>query len=519
MSSHDNTDDDVMHPDVAERFGGFARVEVPDTWDRIVARSLQSENPVHSRYRRLLAAAAVTLVVVGIASIAISRSSSDSPTLRSTADTTSGSAPEPTPPLTETTTVSDTSPSAPSTTMTSVPGVEADELQAVLEELGVQMATAPADVQSLDGAVFCGSERTGLEGFLTDAINTEGRRCLLDHHAARLPAVFVTEGSTDEGDPIVTVVRTRSDGTASYRIDSTRDTFGSGTWDGFDCQRLVAVGNPDASPVAFDCDRSSEEFATPIEVAPLAFPDWFADRTAASPCGYLSQRVDDDISSGDRRALACMADAIDRGEPAELVTVHVGNDLRVARWIVTIGAGQFEVASLVVDLRDATTRWAETRCVTGELVDGRLVGEFIVDRDVVDRLDPSGTTVTDDGQILELPSPDDRQQLQPCYSPQTVVGPTVTPFESTGLRVGDTGSSGSRPLDLNELGEFDPSMAGSWAPVGLVNDEGVIGFARFDDLYFPRPPSEFGESDRTIYGDDGVTRVGEFGPDGFAVLD
>ncbi|MGB3736213.1 MAG: PASTA domain-containing protein, partial [Ilumatobacter sp.] len=114
-----------------------------------------------------------------------------------------------------------------------------DQLAQTLTRFGSDLATAPTEATSLDGATFCGSEQLSNQVDRSVTMDVVGRRCLLDHHAARLPAVFVTESSTDEGDPIVVVMRTRADGTAESFVDSTRDDFGSGEWSSKECGRFV----------------------------------------------------------------------------------------------------------------------------------------------------------------------------------------------------------------------------------------------------------------------------------------
>lgn len=405
-------------------------------------------------------------------------------------------------------------------------GAEADELAQTLAGLGADLVDAPTAVTMLDGSTFCGSEQLGLDGLLYDSADIKGRRCFLDHHAARLPATFVQSSSTDEGDPIIVVLRTRADGTATVFIDSTRDRFGSGEWSSSECSRIVDLTSSTDPAFEFGCGSDLNAVGDPITVDPLPFPAWFKQRTPAADCGYFSSAADDAAPEETRLPLSCMAAAIEQGEPAELVTVHVGDELRVARWIVSLGpspAGteQFEVASLVVDQRAGTTRWAETRCVEGELIDGRLVGEYIVDREFVDQLDPSGTIVTETGEVLVEPGPDERTQLQACNGPLRVERPFVTPFEATGRRIGDVGPETERLPSFNELGEHDTSIAPSWEPVGTPESPAIIGFIPNDSLEFPPPPDsgEPYEPDRTLYADDGITRIGEFGPEGFAVLD
>lgn len=401
----------------------------------------------------------------------------------------------------------------------------ADALAQTLIDFEMDVQAAPGEASALDGATFCGSERTGTDGFLSDDIDVVGRRCLLDHHAARLPAVFVSEFFSGPESRIVQVTRTRSDGRAVAWIHELLNIDETGRWATVECGALVDVSNSIAPPAAFGCDRV-EPMTEPITVDPLTFPAWFDDRTAAPTCGYFTPQIEKRFEREFDQPLACMADAIEDEERAELVTVHVGDEMRVARWIVSIGPSpqgtpQFEVASLVVDLRTGTTRWAETRCVEGFLVDGRLVGDFIVGRGQVDQLDPSGTIVTDSGEVLTQPGADERNQLQPCNGPQRVERPFVTPVEATGQRIGDVGPTSGRFPGSNEVGEYDITIVRSWDPYALADDPAIVGFVPSLDLEFPPPPDsgEPDEPDRTLYADDGVTRVGEIGPDGAAVLD
>ena len=110
----------------------------------------------------------------------------------------------------------------------------------------------------------------------------------------------------------------------------------------------------------------------------------------------------------------------------------------------------------MVDERAGTTRWFETRCVEGLFVDGRLVGDFAVDRNMLDQLDPSGTIVTDNGDHLDMPGPDDRMQLQPCNGPTVVDRPFVTPLEATGTHIGDQSTNTARFPGHNEVASTTP---------------------------------------------------------------
>lgn len=314
--------------------------------------------------------------------------------------------------------------------------------------------------------------------------------------------VVLQTGGTDSGDLVPAVSNTLSD------IEPPASTLDSDP----------AVLPETSAPIP---DLEST-IANAVGLDELDIPPWFASRSIAPSCGTWAGETAG--QSNDRTPLDCFSSAIANDERAQIVTVHAGDDLRVARWIVTLGTGPFEaeqfaVDSLVVDERAGTTRWFETRCVEGYFVDGRLVGDFVVGRDQLDELDPSGTTVTDNGDVLEMPGPDDRMQLQPCKGPVDVDRPVVTPLEATGLRVDDQGSSEvARLPGFNEAGEYDLTVVPSWTPVG--DAERIIGFINTDALNSPPPPQADGSSTSpVIYADDGTTRVGQFGPDGRPTLD
>lgn len=294
-----------------------------------------------------------------------------------------------------------------------------------------------------------------------------------------------------------------------------------------DPEPTATTPDPDPTTVVTAAPEPSPDVEATIADAlgldELAVPRWFAARSIAPGCGaWVSDTVD---PSNGPASLDCFSAAIANNERAEIVTVHAGDGLRVARWIVTVGTGPFEaeqfaVDSLVVDERAGTTRWFETRCVEGDFVDGRLVGDFVVGRDQVAQLDPSGTIVTDTGEVVELPGPDDRMQLAPCSEPVGVDPPVVSPLEATGLRIGDQGSPVGRIQGLNEVGQYDLTIVPSWTPVGDAG--GVIGFARTGTLDLPPSAPQADGSTNTpiiIYADDGTTRIGQFGPDGRPTLD
>ncbi len=146
------------------------------------------------------------------------------------------------PPAPETTpfTVTQTSTTVPVVPDLTEPPVPVDDaLRSRLVAAGVDVVSAPSDAVVLGDADLCGIEDAGVEGPLTGGVNEKARRCFLDRHLASAPAAFVELLAAIQGDPIVTVWRSNSDGTVSYFVDATRDKFGSGTWETLGCARLT----------------------------------------------------------------------------------------------------------------------------------------------------------------------------------------------------------------------------------------------------------------------------------------
>lgn len=106
-----------------------------------------------------------------------------------------------------------------------------------LRELGVDLATAPAEAITIGDAEFCGWESVT---YGDTSRNTEAQQCLLAAHTAGRAAVYVVAETTIEGDPVVSVYRTES-GAATLYADATRDRFGSGRWETVACQSLAIV--------------------------------------------------------------------------------------------------------------------------------------------------------------------------------------------------------------------------------------------------------------------------------------
>lgn len=241
----------------------------------------------------------------------------------------------------------DTGP-ATTTPATTTPTVDPSaELADLLAGLGVDLAAAPPGVADAAGATLCGLVERGLADEDTDA-ESRSARCFIDAHLARVPAVLVETYGTVEGDPIVVLHRSRSDGTYDQLVDSTRDAFGSGTWGYNECDRLT-TSFPDApealppqqfmgaEPCRYDELLVDVPALVTGSVAPM--PSWFADRAALPLCGVAVRIEDVDL---DQRQ--CFADAVAVGDPAEFAYVSFGDEGEAAaRWYRSLGDGTFEM--------------------------------------------------------------------------------------------------------------------------------------------------------------------------------
>lgn len=234
--------------------------------------------------------------------------------------------------------------------------IEPGGLRGALVEVGVDVRSAPPRAVNGPRDRFCGVE----EGSRPPVVDEAARRCFLDAHLARLAASFVSTLTTVEGDPIVTLWRTRDDGTVERFTDATRDSFGSGAWSTQVCSSLVAGSAEE--PVAFSCERGRAYES--LEVDRVA-PDWFSDRAVLPLCGYASLSADPSIR-------ACLADALATGDPAELVYVSVGDEGESsARWFRVVGPGDYEVLErqLPSDAWPGSGQWLRHECSTFVFLD------------------------------------------------------------------------------------------------------------------------------------------------------
>jgi hypothetical protein len=253
-------------------------------------------------------------------------------------------------------------PTGGTTTVPAQPDI--DTLGEALTALGVDTTDAPPTATQLGEATLCGVERQSQGAPADNGIDESARRCFLDHHISAQPAVFVEEFPTTEGDPLVTVWRTLADGTIEQHIDSTRDTFGSGTWQSSTCGRLTTrfPQAPEPLPASyFACDAASVDAVGRLQAPSAPMPTWFAQRQPLPLCGYEIRISDRDVASRE-----CFADAVRNGEPAEYAYVSIGDEgERSTRWFRSLGDGTFEILEWQsADAFGSTNQWLRHRCTT-----------------------------------------------------------------------------------------------------------------------------------------------------------
>jgi hypothetical protein len=355
--------DDDLDRDVARAFAALDDIEPPDLADRIFGTAAGSvprvtlpltATPRLRQRRRWIAGVAAALLLLGggvaIGVLLARDSAPDGPTML----------PASLPPGVD------------------LPG-SSDPLRSALEELGADVAGAPAGAATLDGGTWCGAELPPGPDVGGDG---EGRRrCLLDAHLAASPAVFVQAATTIEGDPVVTVWRTLGDGTVHVFTDATRDRFGSGTWETQSCARLAtrypggADGNP---PTMFGC---ADDSAAPVVPTAEPVPDWFTAREVLPLCGYAVRLVDVDTVQRD-----CFERAFVEGQPGEFAYVDLSGGVRTARWFRVTATGAFEVIEQTIT--DGSAVWQRYACAEVGTVDGADPGW-----DDVPFFDPAQCTV------------------------------------------------------------------------------------------------------------------------------
>lgn len=233
------------------------------------------------------------------------------------------------------------------------------ELVDALTGLGVDEATIPASVLDVPDARLCGVEVFQQSQMGDPARYDESvRRCFFDAHLAGLPAVFATSQPTIEGDPIVRVWRTTASAVGLW-MDSTRDEYGSGTWDSSPalCGRLSAPpgAGPGAAPLDFWCTDVADQRLNAPTWAEV--PSWLTQRPALPACGY-----EFDLEERDLTARTCLHDAIADGRPAEYVVLSTGDEGEIGvSWFRHLPDRTLEVLWL---MHEPTPSWTAYRCTS-----------------------------------------------------------------------------------------------------------------------------------------------------------
>jgi hypothetical protein len=93
----------------------------------------------------------------------------------------------------------------------------------------------PLEVVTRSVLPFCGVEERGLSG----SVDSDVRGCFVAALEAGRPAEFASIQSTDEGDPIATIVRSLPGGGVEMLVDSTQDAFGARVWTRTICSGLA----------------------------------------------------------------------------------------------------------------------------------------------------------------------------------------------------------------------------------------------------------------------------------------
>lgn len=111
------------------------------------------------------------------------------------------------------------------------------DLELLLRDYEAAVDEAPVDAITLGDATFCGFDDVALNSDVIGG-NPIGRACFTSRVERSEPAVLVQRAPTAEGDPIITVFRSRADGSLTQHVDSTQDEFGSAGWASYDCAQI-----------------------------------------------------------------------------------------------------------------------------------------------------------------------------------------------------------------------------------------------------------------------------------------
>lgn len=100
---------------------------------------------------------------------------------------------------------------------------------------------APAEVLERKPLPFCGEEQISVS---ETGHNVQGRQCFWSAYQAGLPAEFISQRRTVEGDPITELFRLLPEGGIELFIDSREDRFSTRKWLRVECSSLTLL--PDA---------------------------------------------------------------------------------------------------------------------------------------------------------------------------------------------------------------------------------------------------------------------------------
>lgn len=290
-------DNDVAH---------FIRARVPEP---DVEHDLDLFRSSAQRANRRRATARVTAAVVSVAavvSLAFVWSRDASPD-DERLDTTATTRVEPAP----------TTGPAPSSDLTS--------LLLALRSLDLENDAIPAAWLTLE---FCGVDR-GRD-------DTTTRRCFLDAHLARYPAVML-----DTNNEAITVFKTRVDGGIEF-VATAKGPQTEREWAFQVCERL-STRPPSASddPTAWEAVNCQQSTPPEMITRPQP-PEWFLSRTEVPLCG-LEATVEQDRADRNRQ---CFVDAYGAGRSAEFAfsgTSQSPDISYVTYWFRVIGPNQIDV--------------------------------------------------------------------------------------------------------------------------------------------------------------------------------
>ena len=111
-------------------------------------------------------------------------------------------------------------------------------LTEALAAVGAAVESAPTGAVEQGDATMCGVETVTNGDTGPDRGDPVGRRCFIDAVDGGTAAVFVRSLTTVEGDPVVEVWHTDTQGVITLYVDATRDPLGSQQWETIGCTVL-----------------------------------------------------------------------------------------------------------------------------------------------------------------------------------------------------------------------------------------------------------------------------------------